>query len=81
LGGLSKDFFNGLNWDFALTISPNLSKWDPSSTEGRLRGPLQAIHGEGQFAAASNIGVMNAVNWRGVPGLWVGGSMFYSGIG
>lgn len=79
--GLSGDLSNGLNWDVALTTSPNLNKWDPTSTEGQLRGPLQAIHGEGQFAAARNLGVVGALNWRGVPGLLLGGSFVYDSIG
>ena len=79
--GVSGDTSYGLNWDAALTTAPNLSKWDPSSTEGRDRGPLQAIHGEGQFAAARDLGVVGALNWRGVPGLWVGSSVVYDSIG
>jgi len=79
--GLSGDTSFGLNWDVALTTAPNLSKWDPSSTEGRVRGPLQAMHGEGQFAAARDLGVVGALNWRGVPGLLVGGSVVYDSIG
>jgi hypothetical protein len=79
--GLSGDTSFGLNWDVALTTAPNLSKWDPSSTEGRDRGPLQSIHGEGQFAAARDIGGVVALNYRGVPGLLVGGSVVYDNIG
>jgi hypothetical protein len=79
--GLSGDAPSGLTWDVALTTAPNLSKWDSSSTEGRVRGPLQAMHGEGQFAAARDLGVVGALNWRGVPGLLVGGSVVYDSIG
>ena len=79
--GLSGDTANGLNWDVAVTTMPNLSKWDPASTEGRVRGPLAATHGEGQFAAARDLGIVGALNWRGVPGLLVGGSMVYGKIG
>lgn len=79
--GANGDLGNGLNWDVALTTAPNLSHWDASSTEGRDRGPLQAIHGEGQFAAARTFGTVAALNWRGVPGLWVGGSAVYDNIG
>jgi hypothetical protein len=79
--GANGDLGNGLNWDVAVTTAPNLSKWDASSTEGRERGPLQAIHGEGQFAAARTFGSVAALNWRGVPGLWVGGSAVYDDIG
>ncbi len=79
--GLSGDTENGLTWDTAFTTSPNLSKWDPTSTEGRERGPLQATHGEGQFAAARDFGGVVALNWRGIPGLMLGGSVVYDSIG
>jgi hypothetical protein len=71
----------GLTYELAVTTAPNLSNWDPASTEGRLRGPLQSIHGEGQFASARDGGVVAALNWRGIPGLLVGGSVFYASIG
>jgi hypothetical protein len=79
--GVSGDTDAGLTWDVALTTAPNLSKWDPGSTEGFLRGPLQSIHGEGQFAAARTLGSVAALNWRGIPGLWLGGSVVYDSIG
>ena len=79
--GASGDIGSGLNWDLAFTTAPNLTHWDASSTEGRDRGPLQAIHGEGQFAASRTFGGVAALNWRGVPGLWLGGSMVYDNIG
>lgn len=78
---LSGDTSAGLNWQVALTTAPNLSKWDSTSTEGVDRGPLQAIHGEAQFAAARTIGSVAALNWRGVPGLLLGSSVFYDDIG
>jgi hypothetical protein len=80
--GISGDITtSALTWDAALTTTPNLSKWDSTSTEGQVRGPLQATHGEGQFAAASDLGGVVALNWRGVPGLLVGGSVVYDSIG
>lgn len=78
--GLSGNVSNGLNWDIALTTAPDISKWDPTSIEGRTRGPLQAIHGEGQFAAARDLGLVGALNWR-APGLLIGGSLVYDSIG
>jgi hypothetical protein len=79
--GASGDLGNGLNWDVALTTAPNLAHWDAGSTEARDRGPLQSIHGEGQFAAARTFGSVAALNWRGIPGLWVGGSAVLDNIG
>ena len=79
--GVSGTTDSALMWDVGLTSGFNLSKWDPTSTEGRDRGPLQAIHGEGQFAAARDLSVYGAVNWRGVPGLQLGGAVFTGKIG
>lgn len=79
--GISGDTSYGLTWDAALTSTPNLSKWAASSTEGRVRGPLASTHGEGQFAAARDLGGVVALNWRGVPGLLLGGSVVYDSIG
>lgn len=79
--GLSGATEFGLGWDLGLVTGPNLGKWDPASTEGRDRGPLQSIHGEGQFAAARNLSIFGAANWRGVPGLLLGGSVFAGRIG
>ncbi len=79
--GANGDLADGLNWDVALTTAPNLANWDAGSTEARDRGPLQSIHGEGQFAAARTFGGVAALNWRGVPGLWLGGSVVYDNIG
>jgi hypothetical protein len=79
--GANTDLGGGLNLDVALTTAPNLSGWDASSTEARERGPLQSIHGEGQFAAARTFGTVAALNWRGIPGLWIGGSAVFDNIG
>ena len=70
-----------LTWDVGLTTGFNLSKWDPNSTEGRDRGPLQATHGEGQFAAARDLSIYGALNWRGWPGLQLGGAVFTGKVG
>jgi hypothetical protein len=64
-----------LGWDVGLTTGFNLSAWDPNSDEGKL-SPLGSIHQEGQLAKAANLSAYGALNWRGVPGLLVGGSVF-----
>jgi hypothetical protein len=79
--GVLGDTPGGLSYQVAVTSAPNLSNWDPASTEGLLRGPLQATHQEGQFATVRDGGVIGALNWRGIPGLLVGGSAFYAWIG
>jgi hypothetical protein len=78
--GLSGTTAIGLSWEAGLTTAQNLSKWDPTSDEGRSRGPLQAIHGEGQFALARDLGVHGALNWR-APGVLLGASVFTGKIG
>jgi len=78
--GLSGHTDLGLTWDLGVTTDQNLTKWDPASDEGRVRGPLQAIHQEGQFATARDFAVHAALNWRG-PGTLLGASVFTGKIG
>ncbi|KAF3996360.1 hypothetical protein [Glaciimonas immobilis] len=73
--GLSSTFDNGLSWDTGLTTGFDLTKWDASSTDGRT-SPLSSIHQEGQQAKSRDLSVFGALNWRGVPGLLLGGSVF-----
>jgi hypothetical protein len=73
--GLSGDFANGLAWDAGLTTGFDLTKWDAAETEGR-ESPLASIHQEGQLAKSRNLSAHAALNWRGVPGLLIGGSVF-----
>jgi hypothetical protein len=73
--GLSGEFGNGFAWDTGLTTGFDLTKWDPASDEGRA-SPLGAIHQEGQLAKSRNLSLHGALNWRGYPGLLVGGSVF-----
>ena len=42
----------------------------------RASSPLGSIHQELQLAKAANLSAYGALNWRGVPGLLVGGSVF-----
>ncbi|WP_295998767.1 hypothetical protein [Rugamonas sp.] len=77
---LSGDTAGGVTWDTGLTNGFNLSKWDAASTDGR-DSPLGAIHQEGQQAKARDLSVHAALNWRGIPGLLVGGSVFTGKVG
>ena len=72
---LSGTLENGLSWDVGATTTFDLTKWDPASEEGR-ESPLGSIHQEGQLAKSRHLGFHGALNWRGVPGLLVGGSLF-----
>ena len=79
--GVSATTEAALSWEVGLTTGFNLQKWDPASTEGRDSGPLQAIHGEGQLAAASDLAGYGALHYRGVPGLELGAAAFSGRIG
>jgi hypothetical protein len=72
---LSGTTAGGLTWDTGITTGFDLGKWDAASSEGR-ESPLGSIHQEGQLAKARDLSVHAALNWRGVPGLLVGGSVF-----
>lgn len=78
--GLSGDFANGLAWDAGLTTGFDITKWDAVSEEGR-ESPLGSIHQEGQLAKSRHLSAHLALNWRGVPGLLVGGSVFTGNAG
>jgi len=71
-------FDNGLTTQFGLSTGFDLTKWDATSTDG-AESPLGAIHQELSLAKARDLSVFGAVNWRGVPGLLVGGSLFTGG--
>jgi hypothetical protein len=64
-----------LTWDIGITTGFNLAKWDPTSDDGKA-SPLGSIHQELQFAKAANLSAYGALNWRGYPGLLIGGSVF-----
>jgi hypothetical protein len=73
--GLSSTLDNGLTWDVGLTTGFDLTKWDATSGDGR-ESPLGSIHQEGQQAKSRDLSLHGALNWRGVPGLLLGGSLF-----
>jgi hypothetical protein len=64
-----------LTWDVGVTTGFNLAKWDPTSDEGKA-SPLGSIHQELQLAKAADLSAYAALNWRGYPGLLLGGSVF-----
>jgi ribosomal protein L29 len=65
----------GLRWNAGISTGFNLSKWDATSTEG-LEAPLASIHQELALAAAGDLAAFVAVNYTGIPGLRLGGSVF-----
>lgn len=70
----------GLRWDAGLVTSFDLTKWDAASTDGQT-SPLAAIHQEGQFAKAKDLAAYGALNYNGIPGVNLGGSVFSGGVG
>ena len=72
------NFDNGLTAQFGVTTGFDLTKWDATSSEG-AESPLGSIHQELSLAKARDLSVFGALNWRGVPGLLLGGSVFTGG--
>ena len=66
---------NGLTVQGGVTTSFDLGKWDATSADGR-ESPLGAVHQEMALAKSHDLAVFGAVNWRGQPGLLLGGSVF-----
>ena len=71
-------FDNGLTLQGGVSTSFDLTKWDATSDAGRL-GPLASVHQELQLAKARDLAGFAAVNWRGIPGVHLGGSFFSGG--
>lgn len=71
-------FGDGLTVQLGASTGFDLNKWDASSSEGR-ESPLGSIHQEMQLARSRNLSLFGAVNWRGVPGLLLGGGVFTGG--
>ena len=71
---------SGLRWDAGVVTSFDLTKWPSDSTETK-ESPLGAIHQEGQKAKAASLAYYGALNFDGIPGFNVGGSVFHGGIG
>ena len=57
-----------------ITTGFDLSSGTPTSEEG-LESPLGSIHQEGQLARAGDLSGFGALNYTGIPGLRVGGSV------
>jgi hypothetical protein len=79
--GLQKTTDEGMRWNAGMVTSFNLSKWTTASSADTAASPLAALHQEGQLAKAASLGYYGAVNYDGIPGFNVGGSVFAGGIG
>ncbi len=70
------DLGSGFLLQAGVSTGFDLGKWDASSTEG-AESPLGAVHQELSGAKAHDLAVFGALNWRGVPGLHLGASIFH----
>jgi len=79
-GGLQivGNFDNGLTLQTGVSTGFDLNKWDATSTKG-AESPLGSIHQELALAKGHDLSVFGALNWRGIPGLQFGGSVFTGG--
>lgn len=66
---------NGLTLQGGLTTTVDLGKWDATSTEGQ-ESPLGAVHQEMALAKAKDGAIFLAADWRGIPGLRLGATVF-----
>jgi len=64
----------GLSYDVGITTGFNVAKFDDAGS------PLAAAHQELQLAKAANLSVYGALEYKGVPGLLVGGAVFHGGV-
>ena len=80
----------GLGWSAGVTTGLDLSKWNftptsplyGSALEAQNNGvaPMQATHQELALAKAQKVSGYVSANYRGLPGLTVGGSLFNGGV-
>jgi hypothetical protein len=80
-GGLQAvgTFDNGLTVQGGVSTGFNIGAWTSSADSEGQQSPLGSIHQELSQANARDLSVFGAVNWRGVPGLLVGGGLFTGG--
>lgn len=86
---LSGDTKFGLGWSTGITTGLDLSKWNFTPTsplynsalelQNNSVAPMQATHQEMALANAQKLSGFVSLNYRGVPGLTLGGSVFNGG--
>jgi hypothetical protein len=70
---------NGLTLQGGLSTGFDLNKWDFSDASEGRESPLGSIHQEMAQARGRDIAVFGAANWRGIPGLQLGGGVWTGG--
>lgn len=66
---------NGWSWNTGLTTGFQIAKFDNPAR------PLGSVHQEMQLAQAHDLAGYGALNYRGIPGLTVGGALFRGNSG
>lgn len=66
---------SGISWAAGISTGFDLGKWDGKAKDGR-QSPLASIHQEMQLAKARSLAWFGSVDWRGIPGLRLGASVF-----
>ena len=69
------DLGQGLTLQAGASTGFNLNKWDATDAE-TAESPLGSVHQELSQARSRDLGGFAALNWRGVPGLQLGGALF-----
>jgi hypothetical protein len=72
-------FDNGLTVQAGVATGFNIGAWTSTADSEGRQSPLGSIHQELSQANARDLSVFGAVNWRGMPGLLVGGGLFTGG--
>jgi hypothetical protein len=72
---LTGQFGNGISVKGGVATGFDIGKWDASSVESK-ESPLRTLHQEGSLAKSKDLNVFGALDWRGVPGLLLGASVF-----
>jgi hypothetical protein len=72
------DLGDGFTLQGGVSTGFDLNKWDATSGDGQ-ESPLGSIHQELAQARANDLSLFGALNFRGVPGLLVGASVFTGG--
>lgn len=74
---------NGLRWDAGVVTGFDLTKWPANSAADSAQtkeSPFGAIHQEGQLAKAASFAYYGVLNYDGIPGFNIGGSLYQGGI-
>jgi hypothetical protein len=80
-GGLQAigSFDSGITLQAGVSTGFDIGHWDYSAESEGRESPLGSIHQELQLARARDLSAFGAVNWRGIPGLQLGGGVFTGG--